>query len=204
MLVLAAVVLTGVTGCANRPNNLETYYNNAGNASTPTSGQVEAPNRNAAVQSTAQSAPNTVATQVAAEVTAAVLTSSDLAGQGVHAASTRPANGACLAAVPAGDPQGASWLYGSGSSLVQEVTGYLDRSATDVLNQVHCGGVQLSMPDTPGADVARGWCQAETCTVLLATGHVLSSLQVVASAQSRAEDAVKSVAPIASGKLPGA
>jgi hypothetical protein len=115
-----------------------------------------------------------------------------------------PANGACFNAVPAGDPQGTSWLYSSGSSLVQEVTGYLDKSATDVLNQVHCGGVQLTMPDTPGADAARGWCQAETCTVLLATGHVLSGLQVVASTQSRAEDAAKSLAPIASAKLPGA
>jgi hypothetical protein len=199
VLILATVVLTGVTGCANRPNNLETYYDNPG--SGPTSA---APAPAASSSSAARNAPasSTTATDIAQEVTAAVLTSADLSGQGVHVASTRPANGACFNSVPAGDPRGTSWLYNSGSSLIQQVTGYLDKSATDVVNQAQCGGRELSLPSTPGADVARGWCQGTTCTVLLATGHVLSGLQVDASTESRAADAVQSVAPIAAAKLP--
>lgn len=200
VLVLAAVVLTGVAGCANRPNDLETYYDQPGSAPSTTA----APNRPSPATPHSTASPTTAANDIAQQVDTAVLTSSDLVHEGVHASTARPANGACFAAVPAGDPRGASWVYGSGSTLVQQVTGYLDKLATDVLNQVQCGGDKLNVSLPKGAEKIRGWCQSGTCTVLLASGHVLSGLQVTASSTSRASDAIRSLVPIAADKLPGA
>jgi hypothetical protein len=200
VVFLAAVVLAGVTGCANRPNNLETYYEQPGSspsasasapapppASPPAGGQASVP------------APGDA---IAQQVTNAVLTQTDLAREGVRPATDRAANGACFDSVPAGDPRGASWRYNSGSLLTQQVTGYLDKLATDVLGQVQCDGQKLTLTLPRGAAAERGWCQGTTCTVLLATGHVLSGLQVNATSSSRAADAVKSLAPIAAAKLP--
>lgn len=203
VMILAAVVLTGVTGCADRPNNLETYYDKPGNSPSPeiASPPVTTPG---ATPGAAGSQPPVSSTDnvVAQEVIAAVLTTADLVHEGVRAAATRPPDGACFDAVPAGDPRGASWLYNSGSSLVQQVTGYLDKSATDVLGHVQCGGQPLAVPLPSGATVVRGWCQDTTCTVLLASGHVLSGLQVTAGTVARAAEAVRSLAPIAAAKLP--
>lgn len=198
MAILAAVVLTGVTGCADRPNDLETYYEKT--PATTTTPPASAAQPSPAGQAAASSARSVVVD----DVVAAVLTKQDLAGEGVHAATTEAENGACFAAVPSGDPRGASWLYSSGSSLKQQVTGYLEQSATDVLGQVQCAGQKLTVPLPAGAEAVRGWCEGTTCTVLLASGHVLSGLQVTASTSTRAADAVKSLAPLAAGKLPSA
>lgn len=196
VVFLAAVVLAGVTGCANRPNNLETYYQKPG--SSPT-----APGSAPAAQSTQVQAPVPAAADaVARQVTDAVLTQADLTREGVRPATDRPANGACFDTVPAGDPRGASWRYSSGSELTQQVTGYLDKPATDVLGGVQCEGQKLTLTLPQGATAERGWCQGSTCTVLLAAGHVLSGLQVNSSSSSRAAEAVKSLAPIAAAKLP--
>lgn len=199
-LVLCAVLMTGLAGCADRPNNLETYYNQPGDVAT-TSASPSAPASNgtpdqaAAASSSAQQA-------IAEEVAAAVLTKDDLAGEGVRAATERPENGACFDSVPSGDPRGASWTYSSGSSLTQQVTGFLDESAADVLARVQCDGQKLSLAVPSGAESVRGWCLSGTCTVLLASGHVLSGLQVTATTTTRASDAIKSLAPLAAGKLP--
>ncbi|MFD2417041.1 hypothetical protein [Amycolatopsis pigmentata] len=198
VVFVAAVVLAGVTGCANRPNNLETYYQKP--ESSPTaSASAPAP---ASPPARVQASVPAQADAVAQQVTDAVLTQSDLAREGVRPATDRAANGACFNAVPAGDPRGASWRYSSGSTLTQQVTGYLDKLATDVLGQVQCEGQKLTLTLPQGATAERGWCQNSTCTVLLATGHVLSGLQVNATSSSRAADAVKALAPIAAGKLP--
>ncbi|TVT20136.1 hypothetical protein FNH06_21810 [Amycolatopsis acidiphila] len=200
MVVLSAVLLTGLAGCADRPNNLETYYNRPGNAVATTTPPPAAtspgvPDQAAAASSSAQQA-------IAEEVAAAVLTRSDLSSEGVHAAAERAENGACFDAVPSGDPRGASWTYSSGSTLTQQVTGYLDEAATDVLSRVRCDGQKLSVPLPSGAEAVRGWCSSGTCTVLLAAGHVLSGLQVTANTTTRASDAVKSLTPLAAEKLP--
>jgi hypothetical protein len=202
VFILAAVVLTGVTGCANRPNNLETYYDQPGSAASTAAAPSRATPSPAARAQTGSttSKPNDIAKQV----DDAVLTSSDLVHEGVHASTARPENGACFDSVPAGDPRGASWVYNSGSTLIQEVTGYLDKQAADVLTQVQCGGDKLTVQPLDGVEKVRGWCQSGTCTVLLASGHVLSGLQVSASSTSRATDAIRSLVPIAAGKLPGA
>jgi hypothetical protein len=198
VVVLAAVLVTGLTGCADRPNDLETYYNKPAGSTLPGTTAPGAPPPTPAVNQAAAAAQHTIADQV----TAAVLTKSDLAGEGVRAATARADNGACFSAVPAGDPRGASWLYPNGSTLTQQVTGYLDQAATDVLGQVQCEGQKLAVPMPSGADAVRGWCQGSTCTVLLAAGHVLSGLQVTASNSGRATEAAKSLVPIAAGKLP--
>ena len=196
-LVLAAVLLTGLTGCADRPNDLETYYDPQPDSSPATArppGTV-APTPTVSPSASAQTA-------IAGQVAAAVLTKDDLAREGVRAASTPVDNGACFDAVPSGDPRGASWTYPSGSSLLQQVTGYLDRTAGAVLAEVRCDGQSLSVPLPAGAESVRAWCQGTTCTVLLAAGHVLSGLQVTASSPNRATDAVKSLTPLAAKKLP--
>lgn len=199
VFILAAVVLTGVAGCANRPNNLETYYDQPGSAPSTTAAPVQAAPSQAARH--AGGSTSSTADDIARQVDTAVLTSSDLVHEGVHASTARPANGACFDAVPAGDPRGASWVYNSGSTLIQRVTGYLDKLATDVLSQVQCDGDKLNVQLPQGVEKVRGWCDSGTCTVLLASGHVLSGLQVTASTSSRASDAVRSLVPIAGSKL---
>lgn len=200
MVVLGAVVLTGLAGCADRPNDLETYYNRPADAVTTTTPPPAPAAHGVADQAAAASSSAQQA--IAEQVSAAVLTKSDLSSEGVRAATERAENGACFDSVPAGDPRGASWTYASGSSLTQQVTGYLDETATDVLSRVQCDGQKLSLPVPSGADAVRGWCASGTCTVLLAAGHVLSGLQVTATTTARASDAVKSLVPLAAEKLP--
>ncbi|ROS45059.1 hypothetical protein EDD35_7517 [Amycolatopsis thermoflava] len=197
-MVLAAVVLTGLTGCADRPNDLETYYDKPADGTTT---PVTTPSASPSV-SVGQAAANTPVNHIAEDVAAAVLTKSDLSGEGVREAAARAANGSCFDAVPAGDPRGSTWLYNSGSSLTQQVTGYLDRTAAEVLAQVDCDGTALTVTRPAGAEAARAWCDGTTCTLLLAGGHVLSGLQVTASTQNRAAEAVKGLASLAAGKLP--
>ncbi|WP_116109086.1 hypothetical protein [Amycolatopsis ruanii] len=198
MVVLAAVVLTGLTGCADRPNDLETYYDKPAGAATPSA---TTPATSSSV-SVGQAAVNSPVNHIAEDVAAAVLTKSDLANEGVREAAARAANGSCFDAVPAGDPRGSTWLYTSGSALTQQVTGYLDRTAAEVLAQVDCDGQPLTVTRPAGAEAARAWCDGTTCTVLLAGGHVLSGLQVTASTQTRAADAVKGLAALVAEKLP--
>src|SRR5439155_26426898 len=108
-MILAAAVLAGVTGCADRANNLETYYDKPGNAAGSPSAAAPAPASpsDAALNQSAVSTAN----QIAAQVINAVLTQTDLAREGVHQSTTRASNGACFNTVPAGDPRGASWSY---------------------------------------------------------------------------------------------
>ncbi|WAL63320.1 hypothetical protein ORV05_20065 [Amycolatopsis cynarae] len=200
-MVLAAVALTGLAGCANRPNNLETYYDSTAPATDSVHASAAA-SSSAPVSAAAVDPAAAAREAIADEVASAVLTKDDLAKEGVHAAASRADNAACFNAVPAGDPRGSTWVYGSGASLTQLVTGYLDRPATDVLAQVQCDGTKLNIQLPPGATAVHAWCQGATCTVLLAAGHVLSGLQVTASTAARATDAVKSVTPLAAKKLP--
>ncbi|MTD56825.1 hypothetical protein [Amycolatopsis pithecellobii] len=199
VVVLSAVLLAGLAGCADRPNDLETYYDSPGHSATPPSAP---PSASATAPDPAVTATRNAQRAIAGEVAAAVLTKDDLASEGVRATSQRPENGDCFHAVPAGDPRGSSWTYPSGSSFVQQVTGYLDQTAVDVLNRVQCDGQKLTVPLPPGAEAVRGWCAGGTCTVLLAAGHVLSGLQVTATSAGRATDAIKSLTPLAARKLP--
>ncbi|WP_236793048.1 hypothetical protein [Amycolatopsis sp. GM8] len=201
-MVLSVVLLAGLAGCADRPNDLETYYNTPGNSAATTSASPALAPSSSATPDPAVAASSSARHAIADEVAAAVLTKDDLASEGVRAAAERPDKGPCFNSVPAGDPRGASWTYTSGSTLIQQVTGYLDQNATDVLSRVQCDGQKLSFPLPAGADSARGWCANGTCTVLLATGHVLSGLQVTATTTTRASDAVKSLVPLAARKLP--
>ncbi|NIH83553.1 hypothetical protein [Amycolatopsis granulosa] len=198
MVVLAAVVLTGLTGCADRPNDLETYYDKPAGAGSSS----PVPPATSSSVPVEQASANGPVNHIAQDVAAAVLTKTDLASEGVREAAARAADGSCFDAVPAGDPRGSTWLYSSGSTLTQQVTGYLDRSAGDVLAHVACGGQALTVPRPAGAQAVRAWCDGTTCTLLLAGGHVLSGLQITASTQNRAAEALKTLAPRAAGKLP--
>lgn len=197
--VLSVVILAGLVGCADRPNDLENHNDRPGNGASTTPPSAPSPSP---TPDPAAAAASSVRHAIADQVAAAVLTSQDLAGEGVRGAADNPDKGPCFTSVPAGDPRGASWTYGSGSTLIQQVTGYLDRSASDVLGAVRCDGQRLSLPVPSGAEQVRGWCTDGTCTVLLAAGHVLSGLQVTATSTARASDAVKSLVSVAAKKLP--
>ncbi|WP_158883888.1 hypothetical protein [Amycolatopsis anabasis] len=198
-VAIAAVALVGLTGCADRPNDLDTYYDDPTTSAPPeraTPSAVAAP----------VPPPPPPMNQTAAAVAAATLTDADVAAEGVRPAGMPVRTTGCLAAVPPGEtPPGyrnPSWVYPSGSSLTQQVTGYPRRSAADVLRELRCAGNPLVVPIPPGAEAVRAWCADGTCTVLLARGEVLSGLQVTASTAARAADAAKRLAPIVAAKLP--
>ncbi|EHR51071.1 hypothetical protein SacmaDRAFT_2832 [Saccharomonospora marina XMU15] len=145
--------------------------------------------------------------EVEQAVERAVLDEQDLAGEGVRAVDAPSVASGCLAAVPVGligrQRTLLRWEYPTGSTLDQLVTGYVDRPAAEVLNgRVRCPGAELTLPSRPDVEAHRGWCIDNTCTLLLASGRVISGIQVSAGEQARARDAVLRIAPIAAAKLP--
>jgi hypothetical protein len=197
-VAIAAVTLVGLTGCADRPNNLETYYDDPPSSSTPQPAPSSSPSARAET-----SAPTKPASApLALAVNTASLTPADLAAEGVRPAPVAGRFTGCLLTAAPGT-RTTTWTYPSGSALSQQVTAYPDRRAADVLATLRCAGKPFPMPVPPGVDVARAWTDGGTCTVLLAKGHVLSGLQVVSNNGARAADAAKRLAPIAAGKLRG-
>jgi hypothetical protein len=201
LVALAAVALAGLAGCANRPNDLSTYYND------PTTSAAPQPPSPPPVPST----PPTTSREPSAlvrTVTQAALIDSDLAAEGVQPAEPPSQVTGCLTTLPpTEDPallHSANWQYPSGSSLRHQVVGYPTKEAAAVLSAVHCPGQELTLPAAPGIDVQHAWCEGSTCTVLLAQGRLVSGVQVTASTGVRAAEAAKRLAKVVVAKLSAA
>ncbi|MFD8499272.1 hypothetical protein [Amycolatopsis sp. NPDC059657] len=186
--VVAAVALLGLSGCADRPNDLDTYYDDPTPSAKPPS-------------PSATPAPPPPKPSVSVSVERPVLlTASDLADEGVQRAAVGPAKG-CLAELPDTVVGEASWWYPSGASLNQRVVSIPPKDAGAALKAVKCDGQQHTIPAQAGVDAQRVWCTGPTCTVLLAKDATLSAVQVTAGSAARALDAAKRLAPLAAEKL---
>ncbi|MFC5114831.1 hypothetical protein ACFPN7_48840 [Amycolatopsis halotolerans] len=124
--------LAGLAGCGNRPNNLETYYDDP--APSPGTSAPVAPPVSRAVD------PPVVSSSAVPDpgrAQAALLSDSDVAEEGVAPGSGRVSG--CLNGLAAGERKSVSWVYPSGSALTHEVTVYAGRSGEDVVAGAHCG-----------------------------------------------------------------
>ncbi|MGW4486214.1 hypothetical protein ACWEOE_20515 [Amycolatopsis sp. NPDC004368] len=200
VLAVAAVALVGLTtACGNRPNNLETYYDDPVPVTDSTSAAPVVPAEHVAPPSSPASASPDPRISAAAEATAALLSDEDVAEEGV-APGPKKASG-CLAGLAQGERRSASWVYPSGSGLTHEVTAYVGGSGADVVSAAGCVGQVLAIEPQQGVSAQRAWCDGSTCTVLLARGELVSALSVVASTPARAADAAKRLLPKVVAKL---
>lgn len=186
--------LAGLAGCGNRPNNLETYYDDP--VPVPGTSAPVAPPVSRAVD------PPVVSSSAAPDpqrAEAALLSDPDVAEEGVTPGSGRVSG--CLTGLAAGERKSVSWVYPSGSALTHEVTVYADRSGEDVVAGMHCAGAEVSLPPQPGITVQRAWCEGSTCAVLVAKGNLVSALSVAASTPARAQDAAKRLLPKIAAKI---
>ncbi|MFD9962538.1 hypothetical protein [Amycolatopsis sp. NPDC058986] len=191
VLAVAAVALFGLAGCADRPNDLETYYDDP----TPTS----TPSPASAAAKPPTPAPSRAAVPRTVDPALALLSDEDVAEEEVHPGQGKASG--CL-----GDPAGAaqrsaSWLYASGAVLSHQVSAYPDRKGADVVATAKCEGRPVTLPPQPGVSAQRAWCAGGTCTVWLAKGNLVSVLSVAASTEARAMDAAKRLSPLVAGKL---
>jgi hypothetical protein len=203
VIAVAAVTLFGLAGCADRPNNLETYYIKPTTSAKPPPSPV--PVVPAAPPTTSSSGPEQGA--LARTVAQAALTDADVASEGVSPVQPSTNDTGCLAALP---PAGsrelgyqANWRYPTGSSLKHEIAAYPAEEGAAVVAGLRCAGQVLNLPAAPGV-VLRGWFEATTCTVMIAKGHVVSAVQVTASTEVRAADAATRLAKVVAAKLSAA
>ncbi|KZB88103.1 hypothetical protein [Amycolatopsis regifaucium] len=192
VLAVATVALFGLSGCADRPNDLDTYYDDP--APTPT---VE-PTR-PSVKPQAAPVPPSTAAPVPAAVSAALLTDEDVAEEEVVPGESKVSG--CLTGLTRGTSRSTAWSYPSGSMLEHQVTEYTDRDASDVVTQAVCEGKKLTLTRQPGVEAQRAWCEGTTCTVLLAKGKLVSALSVTAGTEARATDAARRLLPIVVRRL---
>ncbi|WP_037319673.1 hypothetical protein [Amycolatopsis orientalis] len=193
VLAVATVALFGLSGCADRPNDLDTYYDDP--APTPT---VEPTRPSVKPQAAPVPLPPAQA-PVPAAVSAALLTDDDVAEEEVVPGESRISG--CLTGLTRGPSRSAAWSYPSGSTLEHQVTEYTDRDASDVVTQADCEGKKLTLAKLSGVDAQRAWCAGTTCTVLLAKGKLVSALSVTAGTEARATDAAKRLLPIVAQRL---
>ncbi|MEC3979382.1 hypothetical protein [Amycolatopsis sp. H20-H5] len=191
VLAVTAIALFGLAGCADRPNDLDTYYDDPVPTSKPVPPVEPSPQPSSPAPST-PSAP-------VPDARAALLTEADLAEEGV-----RPTGGevsGCLTGLTGDSGSAGRWAYPSGSSLDHQVSVYPDRPGAEVVAAADCAGKRLTLPPQDGVDAQRAWCEGAKCTVLLAKGNVVSALSVSASSEARATDAAKRLLPVIVAKL---
>ncbi|WP_432844694.1 hypothetical protein ACQPXB_25555 [Amycolatopsis sp. CA-161197] len=199
VLAVAAVALVGLTtACGNRPNNLQTYYDDPTPTSDATSSAPVTPPPAAPPSTPASPSPDP-RILAAAAASAALLSDEDVAEEGV-APGPGKASG-CLSGLAQGERRSASWVYPSGSGITHEVTAYAGGSGAEVVSAADCAGQVLAIPPQPGVSQQRAWCDGSTCTVLLAKGELVSALSVAASTPARAADAAKRLLPKLVAKL---
>ncbi|PRX45069.1 hypothetical protein B0I33_110168 [Prauserella shujinwangii] len=210
VIAMAVLAATALAGCADRPNDLDTYYDEPAGST----GQAQRPGspgpRSPAPEPTPRPDPETGDSAALAEVVdATVLAAEDVAAEGVAPAEPVVAAEGCLAAIPVGlvsrQRRDAAWRYPTGSTLLQRVTGYPDHAAADVLDgRVRCAGEPLEVAVDPPVDGHAAWCADTACTILLARGPVLSAVEVEAGERVRAAEAVRRLAPIVAARLASA
>ncbi|RSM58796.1 hypothetical protein DL991_42490 [Amycolatopsis sp. WAC 01375] len=193
VLAVATVALFGLSGCADRPNDLDTYYDDP--APTPT---VE-PAQPSVKPQAAPVPPSSTRAPVPAAVSAALLTDEDVVEEEVVPGESKVSG--CLTGLTRATSRSATWSYPSGSTLEHQVTEYTDRDASDVVAQADCEGKKLTLTKQAGVEIQRAWCEGTTCTVLLAKGKLVSALSVTAGTEARATDAAKRLLPIVAQRL---
>ncbi|WP_181772300.1 hypothetical protein [Amycolatopsis pittospori] len=192
VLAVATVALFGLSGCADRPNDLDTYYDDPTPTPTVEPAQPSVKPQAAPVPQTSTPAP------VPAAVSAALLTDEDVVEEEVVPGESKVSG--CLTGLTRGTSRSATWTYPSGSTLEHQVTEYTDRDAADVA-QADCEGKKLTLTKQSGIEKQRAWCDGTTCTVLLAKGKLVSALSVTAGTEARATDAAKRLLPIVAQRL---
>ncbi|SFB55081.1 hypothetical protein SAMN05216266_118126 [Amycolatopsis marina] len=191
LFAVTAIALAGLSGCADRPNDLDTYY--------------EDPTQNAETSArTANSSPRPVAPPVTTTpppppieaLTSVVLTDADVAAEGVSPADTPSAMEGCLAELQAGRSTSAGWRYPTGSELTQHVLGFGESTAA-VVEELRCADAEpLPLTAPEGTTAHQAWCAAATCTVVLSRDELVSAVQVAASSPDRAAEAAVRLAPV--------
>lgn len=210
-LPVAITLLTVVAGCADRENDLDTYYDDrpatgerTGTAATPGTDGTQDGAATGQEGGGADSAPARPADR------SVLLTGDDVRDEGVEpiAPSTvgaDPAAPTCLATIAgqsgAAEFRERAWRYPTGSTLHHLVTRYEARSAADVAaGQVGCGGEEIPVSGAPEGVETQAWCQVATCTVVIAADDTLSTVEVRAADRGSARDAINRLAPVAVGK----
>lgn len=194
VLAVATVALFGLSGCADRPNDLDTYYDDPVPAP-----KVEQSEPSPRPQAAPVPPPAPTASAVPATVSAALLTDEDVAEEKVVPVESQVSG--CLAGLTRGVSRSASWRYDSGSKLEHQVTEYPDRNGADVVAEAECAGKKLTLVKQQGVEAQRAWCDGTTCTVLLAKGNLVSALSVTAGTEARATDAAKRLLPLVAQRL---
>ncbi|MEU3627433.1 hypothetical protein BS329_17080 [Amycolatopsis coloradensis] len=192
VLAVATVALFGLSGCADRPNDLDTYYEDP----TPTPAAEPA---QPSVRPQAAPIPPPTSAPVPAAVSAALLTDEDVAEEEVVPGESKVSG--CLTGLTRGTSRSTAWSYPSGSTLEHQVTEYTDRDASDVVTQADCEGKKLTLAKQTGVEGQRAWCAGTTCTVLLAKGKLVSALSVTAGTEARATEAAKRLLPLVAQRL---
>lgn len=216
--VLVPVLFT--SGCADRPNDLDTYYDDPP-AAAPAA--PSAPATPPPAPSSSAAAPSTPAPDAAGLLRRGALTAPDLASQEVTEGASADEVQAVLTdcAVPltgATDGRTTGWSYASGSTLSQYLAVFPEGAAA-VVDAVDEGlgcptydrdgatyrvDRAFTVDQLTGVDAQLSWCSRgpkTTCTLLVAKDTVLTSVAVTAGTQSRAQKAVTEVAPLAATAL---
>lgn len=201
LYVVAAIAAFALSGCSDRPNDLNTYRDDPprtqiAKTAPPTDGSAAG-----------RSAPTTSAEPAPPDARVALLRDEEVADEGVRRLSedTAPGSG-CLDQAQRGavDQAVARWEYPTGSQLRHQVA-VLPEQAAAVLRAAHCAGrpVDVAVPGT--VDVHRAWCEPSprpaSCTVVLTQGRIASAVQVWAQDVNRAREAVVRLAPAAAEAL---
>ncbi len=194
VFAVATVALFGLSGCADRPNDLDTYYDDP--TPTPT---IEPATPSVRPQAAPVPLPSETSAPVPATVSAALLTDEDVAEEEVVPGQSKVSG--CLAGLTRGTSRSAAWRYPSGSTLEHQVTEYPDRTGADVVAEADCEGRKVTLVKQQGVDAQRAWCDGTTCTVLLAKGNLVSVLSVTAGTEARATDAAKRLLPVVAQRL---
>lgn len=211
-LPVAITLLTVVAGCADRENDLDTYYDDRPATGERTDDTAAPPRSGGASQN--ESPPQRSGGETSGRAQPAgqgvLLTADDVREEGVVpiAPSTAGADAAaptCLATIAEqSDPaqvRERAWRYPTGSTLHHLVTRYEGRPAAEVpAGQVACGGEQVPVSGAPEGVDTSAWCRDATCTVVIAVEDVLSTVEVRAADRGSAAEAIRRLAPIAVGK----
>jgi hypothetical protein len=207
VLAVVAVASAVLSGCADRPNDLDTYYDDPTTTTTTTTAAPAVAPPPVVRSDPPPSTTSKPVSPLVRTVAQAVLTDADLAEEGVSPGEAKVSN--CLPMLRVDEPdeqlaQDGSWRYPTGSSLEQRVVAYPGKGAAAVVQAVKCAGQAVTLPAVAGIDAQRGWCEGSTCTVLLAKGELVSGVQVTANTAARASEAAKRLAKIAAAKLKAA
>ena len=193
VFAVATVALFGLSGCADRPNDLDTYYDD------PTPTPTVEPSQPSVKPQANPVPPSSTRAPVPAAVSAALLTDEDVAEEEVVPGESRMSG--CLTGLTRDTSRSIAWSYPSGSTLEHQVTEYTGRVASDVVLRADCDGKKVTLAKQTGIEVQRAWCDGTTCTVLLAKGKLVSALSVTAGTEARATEAAKRLLPIVAQRL---